>query len=212
MHLLIPNYRSIISTLLSRIYKGMKYLQLFESFSSEPIRYKVRIYGCVPDGGWDAPGYWPIYHNYVIITLPEDIQDMAGTTDLFSIDLTDAALKALIAGDFETEVDPEFIQQIPEAKDTFGRDYLIALAEGSSSLEEFGDELQEQLYDVVSDWYQREYGEDAEDEEEDEEEEEEDEDDYDPDHRVNDAALREIMFDDFYPRITRASEDGDEDE
>lgn len=180
----------------------MKHIQLFESFSSEPIQYKIMIIGCVPDGDFYAPGHWPIYRSYITVTLPEDVQAIAGTVDLFGIDLTEQVLKALAAGDFEVEIKPRFIQQIPEAEAVFGKDYLAAFAVGLSSLEDFIDAVQEQLYDVVSDWYHEQYGEDAEDDEEDEDE--EDDDDYLSEYRINDKALRKIMFDDSFPRITRS--------
>ena len=154
----------------------MKHIALFETFNADKgVQYLITIPACQPDQHWDNPGNWTQYDPSITVTLDEKEASMIGTLDLFSFEMEEHILKAIERGSFGVDLDGVDVMGEEIEEECFGRNYLMRLASDATTLEEFADEVHENLYDFIRSWYRQNYAQDGD--------------------GVNYDALREIMFD-----------------
>jgi hypothetical protein len=106
-----------------------------------------------PDNQWDNPGYWTMYKPTIklsIVLRKESVE-------------SDLILDKLKSGDFTINLNGvDFCDEL--ANDVLAKDNIISEASESKDLDEFIEDLQDEVYDATLDWYRENYELDEDDE------------------------------------------------
>ena len=126
--------------------------QLFEDHkasdkaSSAPLyELRIRVTSVEPDGNWDNPGHWGMYKNEITVILPYKDGKIA--------------LEKIASGEYITDIDAYCY----ELDDVFSESNVKLISSRSLTLDEFTENLQDEVYDATLDYYRRNFGVDGED-------------------------------------------------
>ena len=156
----------------------MKYVKLFEEFSTESHRTcDIIIIGCTP---WDSNvGHWHTHEHVIRVKiLGSRLEDPN-----FDDNKDDYALESIQKGEFEILMDDKHSTYVFDVEEVFDLNNIIEISKISDDLEKFARLLLNELYDVTLEWFN-------EQEEDNEDEDEEDDSWITPD---NTGAISEVM-------------------
>jgi hypothetical protein len=106
-----------------------------------------------PDGDWEAPGHWPMYTPTIKLSIV--LIKESGESDLI--------LDKLRSGDFTVDLDgADFCDEL--ANNVLDKDSIIYEASKAKNLDEFIENLQDEVYSATLDWYRENYELDEDDE------------------------------------------------
>jgi hypothetical protein len=106
-----------------------------------------------PDNQWDNPGYWTMYKPTIKLSIV--LRKESRESDLI--------LDKLKSGDFTINLNGvDFCDEL--TNDVLAKDNIISEASESKDLDEFIEDLQDEVYDATLDWYRENYELDEDDE------------------------------------------------
>lgn len=112
---------------------------------TEETEYEIWVTAVEPDGNWDNPGHWPMHEP--VINLSVNLEEEK--------DLEDLIIDKLKSGDFTIDLDGvDFFDGLDRI---FDRNNIISEAGSAKSLEEFIENLQDEVYYAILDWYRENY-------------------------------------------------------
>jgi hypothetical protein len=146
-------YISVISILYNKLKKSnMKKTEkkIDEKNSKE---CEIWVTAVEPDNQWDNPGHWTMYKPTIKLSIL--LRKESRESDLI--------LDKLKSGDFTVALDgADFCAEL--ANDVLAKDSIISKASESKDLDEFIEDLQEEVYYATLDWYRENYKLDEDDE------------------------------------------------
>ena len=122
----------------------MRHIKLFENYKSSdealstPLyELRIRVTSVEPDENWHNPGYWRMYDNTIVTVLTHKDEKIA--------------LEKIASGEYLMDGDI----YCDELKLVFSKSNVKLIADGSSTLDEFTENLQYEVYDATLDYYQK---------------------------------------------------------
>lgn len=124
----------------------MRHIKLFENYKSSdealftPLyELRIRVTSVEPDGNWDNPGHWGMYDNTIVTILTHKDEKIA--------------LEKIASGEYLMDGDI----YCDELELVFSKSNVKLIADGSSTLDEFTENLQDEVYDATLDYYRENY-------------------------------------------------------
>ena len=112
---------------------------------------KIWVTAVEPDGNWDNPGHWSMYKPAIKLLIVPVLEG----------DEKELIMNKLRSGDFTVDDLPNFCDELDNI---FDKDSITSEANRAGNLNEFIENLQEEVYDATLDWYRENYELDGDDE------------------------------------------------